>query len=74
MDRRGETGPAAKFGCGDDEESQENNTTHQQHELDNANPCAGLEAAGADVEPDDKGHKDTAERHRYAGNDVEQGR
>jgi hypothetical protein len=68
----GESGPAAEFG-GDNEEAEDNDTAHQQDELDHADPGTGLQTAGADIEPDDEGHEDGAEGDRYAGDDVEQG-
>jgi hypothetical protein len=68
----GKTAPAAEIRGRQDVEAQDDDTAHQQDELDDADPGAGFQAAGADVEPDDERHEDGAEGHRYAGNDVEQ--
>jgi hypothetical protein len=73
FDRVGEGGPAAELGGAHDEKAQNDNTTHQQDELDNAHPGGGFQAAGADIEPDDKGQKDSPVGCGNAGNDVEEG-
>jgi hypothetical protein len=53
--------------------AENNDAAHQQDELDHADPGAGLQTAGADIEPDDEGHEDGTEGDRYAGDNVEQG-
>ena len=68
------TGPTAELRLDDDVKPQDNDAGYQQHELDDPDPGAGLETAGANVEPDDEGHENTAEDHRHAGDDVEQRR
>ncbi len=71
-DRLGEFRPPAESIGGDGEVAQQNDTQHQQDELDHADPGTGFETARHHIEPDDKRHEQQTGRIGHARHDLEQ--